>query len=275
MKKNTLWISDLDGTLLNADKKITTYTKEVLNHIIDQGVAFSIATARTPATAVDMLKDVQIKVPAVVMNGAAIYNMNTLTYEYVTYLEKEMVEVIKGLLGEQGQSAFTYCIDNNELIAYHGTFQNDAQKKFYEERQNNPRKHFKEESVPENAKVAYFVVIGSKDSVHAIYEKLKAYDKVNQVFYEDIYNEGVYYLEVYSYLVSKANAIKYLQEHYSYDKMICFGDNYNDVEMFEMADEGYAVANAVEKIKGLSTKVIGHHNENGVAKFIEANWQKC
>ena len=53
-----------------------------------------------------------------------------------------------------------------------------------------------------------------------------------------------------------------------------FGDNYNDIEMFEMADEGCAVANAVEKIKELSTQVIGHHNEDGVAKFIESKWQK-
>ena len=274
MDKKTLWISDLDGTLLNKDKQITDYTKKVLNDAIHEGLIFSIATARTPATVVDLLKGVELSIPVVVMNGAAIYSTKTLTYEHVTYLEPEMVQVIRKTLEAYNQSAFTYCIDNNELIAYHETLKSDAEKKFYEERQNNPRKRFVAEKAPKDARAVYFVIIGSKDTVSAIYETLKTYEKISQVFYEDIYNEGVYYLEIYSHLVSKASAIRYLQEHYHYDKLICFGDNYNDVEMFKLADEGYAVANAVEKIKHMSTAVIGHHNEEGVAKFIEVNWQK-
>lgn len=274
MKNKTLWISDLDGTLLNKKKQISDYTKKVLNEKIAEGLNFSIATARTPATVVDMLKDIQISVPVVVMNGAAIYNMATLTYEHVTYLDTEMVQVIEGLLANKNQGAFTYCIDNNQLMAYHGTFTNSAQEKFYEERQNNPRKIFKQESTPKDAKVTYFVVIGKEEVIRSIYEELKDYEKVNQVFYEDIYNEGVYYLEIYNKEVSKAGAIKLLQEQLGFDKLICFGDNYNDREMFEMADEGCAVENAVEEIKKLSSIVIGHHNEDGVAKFIESKWQK-
>ena len=274
MVNKTLWISDLDGTLLNKEKKVSDYTKKILNEKIAEGLCFSIATARTPATVVDMLKGVEISVPVVVMNGAAVYNMATSTYEHVNYLETDMVKVIENLLKEKKQNAFTYCIDNNQLIAYHGAFTNEAQKKFYEERQNNPRKLFKAEETPLDARVAYFVVIGEEEAVRSIYEVLKGYDKVNQVFYEDIYNAGVYYLEIYSEEVSKANAIKFLKKTFGFDKLVCFGDNYNDIEMFEMADEGCAVANAVEKIKELSTQVIGHHNEDGVAKFIESKWQK-
>lgn len=274
MSDKTLWISDLDGTLLNKERKISDYTKKVLNEKMIEGLNFSIATARTPATVVDILQGVEISVPVVVMNGAAIYNMDTLTYEHVTYLDTDMVRVIEELLEEKKQGAFTYCIDNNQLVAYHGTFTNNAQKKFFEERQNNPRKLFKEENTPKEAKVTYFVVIGEEEVVRSIYEVLRGYDQVNQVFYEDIYNEGVYYLEIYNKEVSKANAIKFLQRQFEFEKLVCFGDNYNDIEMFELANEGCAVENAVEKIKELSTSIIGHHNEDGVAKFIESNWQK-
>ena len=274
MKNKTLWVSDLDGTLLNKAKKISGYTKKVLNDKIAEGLCFSIATARTPATVVDMLKEVKIDMPIVVMNGAAIYNRATSTYEHVCSLEKNMVQVIKRLLKEKKQNAFAYCIKDNQLIAYHGTFTNEAQKRFYEERQNNPHKIFKQEDIPENANVAYFVVIGEEDGVRSMYEALKNYNQVNQVFYEDIYNPGVFYLEIYREGVSKANAIQYLKSLYGFEKIICFGDNHNDEEMFEMADVSCAVANAVEKIKALSTQVIGHHNEDGVAKFIESEWQK-
>lgn len=274
MKNKTLWVSDLDGTLLNKEKKISEYTKKVLNEKIAEGLCFSIATARTPATVVNMLKEVKIDMPVVVMNGAAIYNMATSTYEYVRYLEKDMVHVIQRLLKEKKQNAFAYCVENNRLIAYHGTFTNEAQKRFYEERQNNPHKLFKQEDTPENANIAYFVIIGEEEGVRSMYEALKNYDQVNQVFYEDIYNAGVFYLEIYSEGVSKANAIKFLKNTYGFNHIICFGDNHNDKEMFEMADVGCAVANAVEEIKALSTQVIGHHDEDGVVKFIESKWQK-
>ena len=274
MKNKTLWVSDLDGTLLNKEKKVSAYTTRVLNEKIAQGLCFSIATARTPATVVDMLKEVKIDMPVVVMNGAAIYNIATSTYEHVCYLPNNRVEAIKNLLKEKQQTAFAYCIEDNQLIAYHGTFTNEAQKRFYEERQNNPHKIFKEEDLPTCANVAYFVVMGDEESIRGMYEALKHDQEVNQVFYEDIYNPGVFYLEIYREGVSKANAIEYLKSSYGFNKVICFGDNHNDREMFEMADVSCAVANAVDKIKTLSTQVIGYHHEDGVAKFIESEWQK-
>ncbi|MEF9959901.1 MAG: Cof-type HAD-IIB family hydrolase [Niameybacter sp.] len=274
MQSKTLWISDLDGTLLNKDKHITSYTKEVINKVVEEGLEFSIATARTPATVVDMLQGLRLSAPVVVMNGAAIYNIEQGIYEQVHYLGHEMAEVIQKVLEEKGQTAFSYCIEDNQLIAYHGVFSHPVEERFFAERQNSPRKIFKHEAVQNKDKVLYFVLMGDQDKIREIYDILKTYDHLNQVYYEDIYEKNVYYLEVYSHLVSKASAIKTLQEQYKYDKIICFGDNYNDVEMFELADEGYAVENAVEKIKNLSTAVIGHHDESGVARFIEANWQK-
>ena len=47
-----LYVADLDGTLLNTDKQISAYSKKELNKLIDQGVDFTIARSRTPATVV-------------------------------------------------------------------------------------------------------------------------------------------------------------------------------------------------------------------------------
>ena len=44
MANKTLWISDLDGTLLNKEKKVSDYTKKILNEKIAEGLCFSIAT---------------------------------------------------------------------------------------------------------------------------------------------------------------------------------------------------------------------------------------
>lgn len=49
----TLYITDLDGTLLDANSQVSAEAVEVLNPMLDDGLLFTVATARTPATVVD------------------------------------------------------------------------------------------------------------------------------------------------------------------------------------------------------------------------------
>ena len=51
-----------------------------LNKLIDNGVNFTVATARTPATVVDLLQDVNLKLPAVLMNGVLLYDIKEEKY---------------------------------------------------------------------------------------------------------------------------------------------------------------------------------------------------
>lgn len=274
MQYNTLWISDLDGTLLNSEKRITDTTKNILNKAIEKGVHFSVATARTPATVVDMLQGINVNVPAVVMNGAAIYNLEKQHYERVVCMEPRLVKKIQDILDKENKNAFIYCIEEDKLVAHYKTLENSYEEEFFNERQNNPRKTFKQGMPSENAKVVHFSIIGEKERIEKIQLQIKEIKGLAQICSTDVYNESIYYLEVYSENVSKAAAIQYLKETYDFNKVICFGDNLNDIPMFEMADEKYAVANALEEVKLLCTAVIGHNNEDGVAKFIEANSQK-
>ncbi len=68
---------------------------------------------------------------------------------------------------------------------------------------------------------------------------------------------------------SKANAIRQLMDMFSCDRVIAFGDGKNDIDMFEIADECYAVSNAHEALKEKATGIIGSNNEDGVAKWLE------
>lgn len=53
------------------------------------------------------------------------------------------------------------------------------------------------------------------------------------------------------------------------DKLICFGDGANDVSMFQVSDECYAVENAIDELKHLATDIIASNDEDGVAKWIQ------
>ena len=59
-----------------------------------------------------------------------------------------------------------------------------------------------------------------------------------------------------------------LKENYGFNKVVAFGDNLNDLPLFEASDEAYAVENAKEDVKKHATAVIGRNTEDAVAKYL-------
>ena len=73
--KHTLYITDLDGTLLNEHSRVSERSNAILSDLVTHhNVLFSIATARTPATAVELMSCVPTPIPLIVMAGAAMWD---------------------------------------------------------------------------------------------------------------------------------------------------------------------------------------------------------
>lgn len=70
-----LFISDLDGTLLNGNAEVTEFTRDTLNRLMAKGLNFTAATARTLASAGKILLGLDLKLPVILMNGVLIYDM--------------------------------------------------------------------------------------------------------------------------------------------------------------------------------------------------------
>ena len=87
------------------------------------------------------------------------------------------------------------------------------------------------------------------------------------VFQRDIYS-GEQWLEIMPQNASKARAVQQLRLLLGCDKLVVFGDGINDLDMFEIADEAYAVENAVPELKAAATGIIGSNNDDGVARWL-------
>lgn len=264
-----LYISDLDGTLLNNKAVLSSTTIKLLNSAIQKDINFTIATARTPATVCDIMKDVNMSIPAVLMNGSVIYNVKNNHYISYNKMNIDTVKKILNTIHSQDMVAFTYTIKNDFLNVYYDKFTNPYQIKFYNERSDKTNyKKFINKSLPEASNVLYFTILDYEDRINCLYEKVKEIPGINLTKYKDNYNDGVFYLEIYDKASSKANGIKYLKKRYNFDKIISFGDNYNDIPMFNVSDKCYAVSNAVDDLKQISTSIIGSNIEDAVAKQI-------
>ena len=65
----TLYVSDMDGTLLGTDSRVSCETAEIVSGLSRCGTAITVATARTPATVDVLLEDTYTSIPAIVMTG--------------------------------------------------------------------------------------------------------------------------------------------------------------------------------------------------------------
>ena len=269
--KKRLYISDLDGTLLNSKKEITTYSKEALNELIAAGVQFSIATARTSATVEKMLEGLHINIPIVLMNGVALYDLKQHAYIDVEYIESTASKEIMSRLSKAQKGGFIYTIDDEkgkgQLKAHYNKVLNQYEKIFYEERKN--AKLFKKHNLEDTRNIIYFVFMDEKEKIEEIAQLIKDIEGIDYASYKDNYMEGAYLLEVYSKKASKSNGVSKVKRRYGYEEIVCFGDNLNDLSMFHIADYSYAMSNAADELKEVATKVIASNEEDGVARFIK------
>lgn len=267
-----LYVSDLDGTLLNSAQEITTFSRNNLNKLIENDVNFTIATARTPATVIDIIDRLNIKLPLVLMNGVIIYDKNKQEYIDIKDIKIETTNSILDILEGECKNFLLYSIKNNHMYVYYKEFFNEAEIDFYNGRKDRKLKTFVKtkdyKKVIENSRVINIVIMDDKKSIEKIGGKLKGIENITVNYYKDIYNPKWYFMEIYSSKASKAKGIEFLSNYLESDNLITFGDNLNDIPMFLIANRCYATDNADEKLKDIATSVIGNNNDDAVIKFL-------
>ena len=108
-----LFVTDLDGTLINSKREVTEKSLIILNKLIDDGMNFTVATARTPATAVEILKDLNLKLPVALMNGVLIYDTKTLKYIDTKEMDKEATDKVLNIFEKYNKNPLVYGVKDN------------------------------------------------------------------------------------------------------------------------------------------------------------------
>lgn len=268
----TLYITDLDGTLLGDNAELSPYTANALNCLLERGVCISVATARTEATVVQLLRGINLSVPVILMNGVAIYDIKKGEYLKTCVMDASSLSRIIKILQKRELTGFLYTMEQGKLKTYYENLDRPQMKEFHDERVIKFNKPFhKVSSFCEclDRDVIYFSLCEKEELLLDAYQELKTDDRLGVEFYRDNYRQGYWFLEVFASGASKRNAVVYLKEFCGFDRVISFGDNLNDLSLFSASDACFAVANAKEEVKVKATRVIGSNDEDGVAKWLE------
>lgn len=278
MKLNkTLYISDLDGTLLSPSVTLTKRTVRILNDLMSQGVLFTAATARSIASVKYILKDLDLTIPVILMNGVCIYDPVNKDYLKVETFNREDVSILIDIIEKNHLKGFLYTINNGQLFTYYEELSNKALKVFYEERVKLYNKVFTRidnfASLVEEP-IIYFTLMDHKENLEQLNQMVKTLPNINSVFYKDNYSKDMWYLEIFSREASKYHAVQFLRNHLAVDTVIGFGDNQNDIALFDACDHSYAVENAIDELKQRADGVIGSNTKDAVAVWLEQNCEK-
>lgn len=270
MKK--LFVSDLDGTLLDPDGKITDFTVETVNSLISRGLSFTFATARSIYSAKPITEKININVPCILMNGVSVYDLKAGRYIRNEFIPKEVSKEIINSFDSHNIRCFMYKINKDILSAYFTELTPSVMKSFAEERKNKYGKPFIQcESFEADSNIVYFTVTDSYERLLPLERDVSGIDGADHAFYRDTYT-GKWYLEVFSSMASKANGVKFLREEYGFDTVTSFGDNLNDLPMFEVSDYSVAVGNAAPEVKKAADFTAEPNSCDGAVKWLKDNF---
>ncbi|HKL42740.1 MAG TPA: HAD family hydrolase [Clostridia bacterium] len=264
-----LYISDLDGTLLNSEGKLSDYTVEKINEMIDKGLDFTIATARGFDSVKSILEPLNLKYPVILNNGLFIYDLKKSEVIKEYSIDISVANNLLEDLSSYGIYPMVSTKAKEVYKVYYSGIQNHGEKEFIKfHGQSSALKFIEVESVDlKNEKVLSMFSIGTKEELQEVTDYLShKYNLEINLFY-DIYSK-YYWLEINPLNASKGDAALYLKEEYGFKQLITFGDNLNDVSMFKISDESYAMASGNSVVKPEATAVIGTNDEHSVAKYI-------
>ena len=263
----TLYVSDLDGTLLHSDEKTSEYTNAVINRLTENGMIFSYATARSLITAKKATKGIHAKIPLIVYNGAFIMDNKTEEILIANYFDQSVNGLLDQLNANEIYPLVYAYINGKEKFSFVPKLCTSGLQRFLDKRKGDIRTNIvRTTDELKLGDVFYIVCVDETEKLQPIYDQYK--DRFHCVFHADIYTNDQW-LEIMPKAASKSNAIKQLKTFLGCDRIVAFGDGKNDIDMFELADESYAVANAHEDLKKHATAIIGSNDEDGVAKWLE------
>ena len=271
--KKTLYVSDLDGTLLNTHSVVSDATTDRLNHLAEEHqLLFTIATARTPATVSQLMARINTPLPYIVMAGAALWDNAKWKYSDIHPIDNFIVGQLLDVYGAHDIHPFVYRVHGNCIYAHHVPQMSNEEQDFIAHRLRSPlKKLFTADHLSAlDADEAILVyAMGEYRALRKIADEIEQKRIACTIMcYHDIFNYELGYLEIYAEGTTKAAAIQRLAKETGADRVVVFGDNLNDIPMMKAADYSVAVGNAFEEVKAFADEVIGTNDEDAVIRWI-------
>lgn len=258
-----LLVSDIDGTLNDKKFKLPHCNKKAINHFVDNGGYFTLCSGRNLQSLLPHYEKLNIKTPAIFLNGAGIYDFNTgevIDYNPITPKGEDIILEIfsryKTVELTVYDANMIYLYKRNCLYGYIVSRFNNLNFKRCKNENDLPRGIW--------GKVTFF---GFRKHLNEIKSFLET-SEMKSLFY--CFFTSPFSLEVVKAGVNKGSAVNRLTDILSvnHQNVGAIGDYYNDVEMLKAVSHPVCCGQAPDDIKSLCEHVACHCNDGAVCDFI-------
>lgn len=260
-----LAVSDIDGTLVDSQKRISPLNRKAIEAFQNGGGAFTLATGRIEKSALPYCRELNIQVPVILYNGARI--VHPLSGEVLLDRHLHGEDIARALMLRE-----TYPLDYilySEGEAY--VYSRSSNIRNFENGDGYKCNILRTPDELKEKKVTKILMIGENSF----------FDPFRRDFCKDrkscaaLVQSESNYLEILPDGVNKGTALEELEKilGLSQKDVICFGDNNNDIEMIRRAGIGVAMENAGDEVKAAADLIAPDHNHDGVGRVLDSKMQ--
>lgn len=261
MSRIALIVSDVDGTLVTSDKRLTLATIRSVEKLYDKGIGFTIISSRPPYGLRMLVEPLRLKLPLGAFNGSSIVDPE-LNVIQRNIIPEVAARTSMQLLRKFGVDIWLFTNEHWLIVRDDGNFVLLEQKTIQMDPVIVPDfadfadRACKIVGVSADPEKLAFCEISIQNALGA-----KASAARSQSYYLDITPAG---LDKGTFLKELARRLHIPSNH-----IATFGDMHNDLAMFEQSGVSYAMGNAPDKIKARATHITGSNENDGVAKAID------
>ncbi len=277
-----LIVTDLDGTLLNHEKKVSNYTVDILKKAKARGIDLCIATGRFVDDIKPEMEEYGLHPYFINMNGAEIREPNGNLIEEINIPDEKLEEIYNYFI-ENGLVPELYTNDGEYVINL--THEESKQELLRRMQFLFPHKKIELSEVEDNLRFkrrnyakSIKELIDNNIKVRKIIGFTADSDLINKVkrhfnSFDDLVCVSALTtnFEITHIEAQKGPALKKLIKDIGIkaDEVMIFGDGENDLSMFELFDNAVAMKNSMQLILDKARYVCDSNINDGVAKYIE------
>ena len=259
-------VSDLDGTLLNAEHKVSEFTRETVKLLLKKGIKFYIATGRNYLGAKEAMDELGVQIPLITSHGSVAFDENGNEI-FSNKLKREYLDKVLNI----DYKSFGKDIIITGYAGQNWFVTEDLREYFYNKKPDRTR--YPQQITPEEFKKQGFTKIFFLGEDHD--ELLELENEIKRVVGEEnisllFANEGS--LEVFPADCNKAKAAEVVLERdgLTLKDAVSFGDGLNDYDLITETGLGFAMENSIYLLleKLTDTEVIESNANDGMAKKV-------
>lgn len=264
----TLYLTDLDGTLLGSEGLSAT-SRDLFGRVLASGTPVTVATSRSPRTALQSLQGLSLTLPFIAYGGATAVDPDGTHLWWERFDQRALHPLIGAALAAGVTPLVFWLQGDRDRISWVRGAETAGVDAFLEAREGDPRLLPVDGWDEIDHEQAFFVSItGEYPVLRRLARMVRAisWGIGCALALQKDEGDGLSVLDVTPASATKGSAARRLAAEGGFNRLVAFGDGANDLPLFAEADEAYAVEGASDEVKAAATRVLT--GPDAVARFL-------